>query len=729
MKKELLSPAGSMDCAYAAINNGADAIYLSGIKYGARAFASNFSNDEIIEIVNHAHLLNVKVYITVNTLITDDEFVDAIDYIEFLHHINVDAVILQDIGFAKLIHKKFPNLEMHASTQMHNLDNFSSLFLKNLGFKRIVVARELSLGEINKIDDNLEIEAFIHGSLCVAYSGQCLLSSLAMNRSGNRGACSQLCRMPYSLKVCDKNLNTKKYLLSPKDLSSFDNFDLIMKSNIKSLKIEGRMKSVAYVGLITKIYRTLIDDFENSTKTDISTEIRQLNYLFNRGYTKGFLQNETNIINNKRPNHAGVLIGEVIKCTPEKITVKLNENLNIKDGIKFEESDKGFTVYNMKKNNTEIKSAFKNDIVEFPNKIELENLDSVLKTYDDQLNEILSKSLPKKVLISVRVEALIGQKLSVSFNDGINEVTLEKDIVTKAINKATTIDDITEKICKLGASVYQINDLNINVDDNAFIRLSDINSLRQELINLLNDKRTQRKYQFKKCDYQSEFKKEDINTSLAVYVRNKRQLGIVKNYNVDVLYTDDLDIVLNNPDLNIYYDLGINESIDKKINKLLVNSTSDIEKYKKLDKVLNYNLNIYNSETLNYLSDFGKCVYSAELNLNNISKINKNVVDKGELLIYGKPKVMTIKTCVVNNDKKCASCNLNCKDKTLIDDFNRDYVLSCKDGINYLYNHKPILKIRDLAIYKSIGIKRFRIDFCDESDYEIRKILNEYFDL
>lgn len=265
MKKiELLAPAGNMDCLVAAVLAGCDAVYLGGSLFGARAFSKNFNDDELIEAIKYAHLYGVKVYVTVNTLIYENEVDDFLNYIEFLHKNNVDAVIIQDLGMFDLVRKTFPNLEIHISTQMHihNLDGVQ--LMERLGAKRIVLARETSIDEIKRIKENsnVELEVFIHGALCVSYSGQCLMSSLIGGRSGNRGTCAGSCRLKYD--VIDssfKKLNTGDYPLSTKDLNGIMGVGELIDIGVSSLKIEGRMKSLEYVFMVVSLYRQAIDSY------------------------------------------------------------------------------------------------------------------------------------------------------------------------------------------------------------------------------------------------------------------------------------------------------------------------------------------------------------------------------------------------------------------------------------------------------------------------------------
>ena len=261
MKKvELLCPVGNSEMLYQAIHNGADAVYLSGKLFGARKFANNFANDELVEAIRYSHLYGVKVYVTVNTMIYESELEVLFDYLKFLYENGVDAVIMQDIGIIKRTRVVLPNLEIHASTQCHNHNEEGVKLLKELGVTRVVMAREMSLDEINSIDVNIEKEVFVYGALCVCYSGCCLFSSMNGGRSGNRGECVQSCRLPYELFENDKRININgDYLLSTRDLNTISNLKKILDSGIDSLKIEGRMKSPAYVGYVTRVYRRLVD--------------------------------------------------------------------------------------------------------------------------------------------------------------------------------------------------------------------------------------------------------------------------------------------------------------------------------------------------------------------------------------------------------------------------------------------------------------------------------------
>ena len=336
---ELLSPVGNMDSLMAAINGGCDAVYLSGINFGARSFAGNFTNEEIKKAIEISHLYGVKVYVTVNTLIYDHEVERLLKYVDFLHSNNVDALIMQDIGMIDLIRKTYPNLSLHASTQLHihNLEGVK--FACKLGLKRVVLARETPISLINEIkkNTNVELEVFVHGALCMSYSGQCLMSALIGNRSGNRGTCAQCCRQPYSLEINGTKVKKNEYLLSTKDLCTLSNIGKLIDSGVESFKIEGRMKRPEYVYLVTSIYRKAIDNYIKYKNTKITNkDIIDIKKIFNREFTKGFLFNEENenYVNTYRPNHLGIELGKLLEVN-NSIKVKLSDNLSINDGIRY----------------------------------------------------------------------------------------------------------------------------------------------------------------------------------------------------------------------------------------------------------------------------------------------------------------------------------------------------------------------------------------------------------
>ena len=469
MKKvELLSPAGDFESLKMAVLNGADAVYLAGKRFGARAFSNNFTQEELLEAINYCHLYGVKVYITINTIVYEDEVKEFLEFVKLIYDNNVDAVIIQDIGMADLIHKKFPDLELHASTQMNIMDIESLKLLKNIGFKRVVLAREtpLSLIKQMKKEVDIELEVFIHGALCVSCSGQCLISYFKTGRSGNRGMCAQICRHPFDLYKDDERIYVKdKFLLSPKDLCTIDKIPELIESGIDSFKIEGRMKSKEYVGLVTRVYRNKID-----TLIHTDEDILNMKKLFNRDFTLGHLYNQTgkDLINGHKPNHLGVYIGKVIDYKKNEATIELSSDVKQGDAIRIVgKKEEGFYLNRLCINGLLVNSAKKGDIITVTTKNKVEPLSNVYKTVDITLNNYINETSidRRKVYIDGKFKT-INSDIIFTITDGIHneEITL-KDVVFEAKNKPTTKDEIKEKLEKLGNEIFKFKNLDIDIDE------------------------------------------------------------------------------------------------------------------------------------------------------------------------------------------------------------------------------------------------------------------------
>ncbi len=314
---ELLAPVGSMDHLKVAINAGASAVYLSGKDYGARKYAQNFTLDEINEAVNTAHLHNVKVYVTVNTLIKQDELEDVMNYLSKLYAIGVDAVLVQDLGLVELINIHLPKLKIHASTQMTCENQLKLDYIKSKGIKRIVLPREMRKDEIQDLETNMELEIFVHGALCYSYSGQCLMSSFNGGRSGNRGTCAQPCRQKYKV----EGLKKENYYLSPCDLNLFNKLKEISELNIACIKIEGRMRNKEYLAIVISNYRKAL----NKLKSGKEMESEEISLVFNRGFSQGQFNNTSK--RSLRAGHVGLKIGKVIDARKNQIAIKIDDSI------------------------------------------------------------------------------------------------------------------------------------------------------------------------------------------------------------------------------------------------------------------------------------------------------------------------------------------------------------------------------------------------------------------
>ncbi len=471
---ELLAPAGNKESLIAAINNGADAIYLSGKKFGARAYALNFSLEEIKEAIRIGKIYGVKIYVTMNTLVKENEVEEFLDQVEFLYVNGVDAILMQDFGMICLCLKKFPNLEIHASTQAHNVSKEGIDFLYNLGVKRVVLPREMSIEEIKQINTPVEKEVFVHGALCVSYSGRCLMSQVLGGRSGNRGECAGCCRFPWKL-FKDNRLINEGYLLSMKELNLSEDI-LKLTPYVDSLKIEGRMKSPSYVSFITNYYRKILNE-ENITKT----EKENLQSLFYRGFTKGHLLASNDLINKTSPNHIGLPIGKVLEVTDDKIIILLDRELNQEDGIRFLESGKGMIVnylYDMKGNLISKGNAMQKIILD--NKIGLTSLDTVSLTTNHKLMTTFD-TITKKVPIKIKVTAKKNRPFEIIFIKDNIEVKEQGNIVEQARNAAVTKERLILQVEKLGNTPFNSKNIEVEMDDDVFIPMTEINVIRRTL--------------------------------------------------------------------------------------------------------------------------------------------------------------------------------------------------------------------------------------------------------
>ncbi len=746
MKKELLSPVGNIESLQEAIHNGCDAVYLGGKKFGARAFADNFNEEELINAIRYCHLYGVKIYVTVNTMIYEEELEECLNYIRFLHKNNVDAVILQDLGLIKQVRERFPNLEIHASTQMHNHNSEQLKFLEQIGIKRVVLARELSLEEVNHFKTNMEIEAFIHGALCISYSGQCLFSSLLMNRSGNRGSCSGICRLPFTLLQNETIVPTKgKYLLSPKEFSTLESFKEVMESNIYSLKIEGRMKSPAYVGFVTRLYRTLIDNY-NAKKPFILSEeeMDKLKVLFNRGFTKGHLFGAKNeeLMNIETPNHQGIFLGSVLSFSKDKIEIKLERPLHQEDGIRFVNENKGFIVnflYNAK--GLLINKADKGDIIFVDNKINLKTKGKVLKTIDSALIKELETLSYKKIPISCEVIAKKNTNLIITFSDGEFTVIEKGNCVDVAQKNPTSNDVIEEKLRSLGNTPFLLNEITIIRDQDIFLPMSELKNMRRNLeekLIKLREERIPHPFVEKEIPIiKPESKGEAKKINLNVLVRNEEQLRVCLSRNIHAIYvTEEALYQKYKREGNVYLRLSrVNHSFRNLTGeKLLVGETGALFKYGKQNTVItDYYLNVANSSSFQLLEDLGakRITLSVENDIEQIKNICKKIenVEKMELFIYGKPEVMVMKHCplnmLVNKEKVCKVCREDNK-YYLKDHNNKLYRIIpeiAENHLTHLFHYKNIDLIDSIRAFQKLGIKNYRIELLEETKEELESIL------
>lgn len=484
-KLELLAPAQNYKVAIAAINSGADAIYIGASNFGARTNAKN-SLDDIKKTVDYAHLFNVKVYVTINTILTDDELIECEKLIKKLHEIQVDAIIVQDFGILQLsLEGKLPPIALHASTQCDNRTLEKIKFFEEIGVKRVILARELPLFEIEKIkkNTNIQLEHFIHGALCVCYSGQCYMSAFIGGRSANRGECAQACRKKYSL--LDKNQKTilkNQYLLSLKDNNLSSHLDKLIKAGVMSFKIEGRLKDDNYVKNTVLYYHNLLKNYPRQSYGEIVFDfIPNLNKTFNRGFCDDYLFNKKdNIYNFNSPKSIGEYIGEVITSNDKSFVIKTKSKISPQDGLCFVLGNEfsGCLVNSVEKTKEGIKI--------FPNrKINIQKGVKIYRNSDIEFEKILKNSkITRKLNVNFEV---FDNKITV-FDDFNNKISLEFEFNELACDVEKMKQNYIKALSKTLDTPFVVKNVEFRADNIAFLPVSKINELRREILEKLSQK-------------------------------------------------------------------------------------------------------------------------------------------------------------------------------------------------------------------------------------------------
>ena len=770
---ELLSPVGDFECLKAAVQNGADAVYFGANLFSARAFAKNFDLEDLEKAINYAKLRGVKTNLTLNTLIKDDEFEDAVMLAKKAYEFGIDAIIVQDLGLARTLIKNFPNLPIHASTQMtiHNLDG--ALEAEKLGFKRAVLSRELPINEIEYIckNSNIEIEVFIHGALCISYSGQCLFSSMIGGRSGNRGKCAQPCRLPYELLENDNKIDSG-YLLSTRDLCGLEFLPQLINCGVKCLKIEGRMKNPQYVATVTRIYRKYIDLVLNNKPYIIDeNDKKDLLQAFNRGgFSNGHLSNNPNkkLVFKEKQNNMGIYLGKIKKFNSNKglITLTLNDNLEIGDSIFAEKETSNYTISELMKNDKNIKQGIYGETVTFGRMKGNINIgDKIYKTASKKLTSFALESFSKEFK-----KIHLDCNISIKQNENINiyvkclEHNIESSFVYNYIplpaeNKPLDKEKIIQQFSKTTDTPFEFSNLNIILDNNIFIPVSILNDLRRTTINNIE------KEIISSFKHTSDFCFVDKNIKEKNNIVNKKISLLLNELNVDLDYTNLIDIdniyiplkyfyskkytdvlsILSNK-FNIYIYLP-NVLREKYINNLVSILNTSISQFnikglilsnifylniinkidnKNLNLVANYTLNVFNKFSVDELKSFGftNLTISPELNQNSIINICNYNIDT-ELIVYGNTPLMTTNYCLLGTTNSCyKDCSRNCSN-------NKKYYLKDRLGLKFriipdnLQTITTVYNSKTTSIsYEDFNVNSLRIDVLDESIETINKIIS-----
>jgi len=705
---ELLAPAGNMNSFIAAIENGADAVYIGAKDFSARHYAENFSERDLDNAVKYAHLRGAKVYLALNTLIFDNEISKALEIAYKACSNSVDAIIVQDIGFASKIVETLPQMRLHASTQMtvHNFEGVN--LLRKYGFRRVVLARELSVKQIAEIVErakDIEIEIFVHGALCVSYSGQCLFSSMVGGRSGNRGRCAQPCRQMYSLVDYGTgediyNGSKGNYLLSTKDLCTIEMLPEIVKTGVHSLKIEGRMKSPEYVATVTKIYRKYLDHIASGRKYEINqNDVEDLKLVYNRGgFTKGLIGEEkgSSLMSFKMPAHEGIICGKV-KEFDEKlklVKIELLTKINHLDVIKpLPTSEDVTTVTKMIIDNVKVKTALPGDIVDISTNQKWKKDDNAYKVYDKKLAEKVAEAysgkMHKRVPLYAEFNLTYGRPIELLMwdDEGI-KFKVEGSRAAEEANKVVlTPEKVLEQLEATGNTPFYLERAEVEMEDQLFVPISEINDVRRKAIEAISAERIESRK--KLCPDERSFKSriesildEPINEikadkpKLSIYVPDFEVVKAIKDLNFSRIYIPSNefykervipriveDLVKNGKEVFIAFPrITAKNEMDK-----IYENIKKIEGYgfsgalvgnfglAKMFKILknfkihgDFSLNVLNRFAVKALGDCGMdgVTISQELEMSQIlSVLSTNTAIEKELVVHGRIPLMISEYC------------------------------------------------------------------------------------
>ncbi|WP_338957694.1 U32 family peptidase [Fusobacterium vincentii] len=701
---KIVAPAGNMERFYSAISATADEIYLGLKGFGARRNAENFTVEELKKAIDYAHLRGSRIFLTLNTIMTNREIELLYPTLKDLYNYGLDAIIVQDLGYAEYLHKNFPSIEIHGSTQMTVANYYEINYLKELGFKRIVLPRELSFEEIKEIRKHTDmgLEVFVSGSLCISFSGNCYMSSFIGGRSGNRGMCAQPCRKEYKTSCGEKS-----YFLSPKDqLYGLDEIKKLQEIGVESIKVEGRMKDVSYVYETVSYFRNLINGIDKEENT---------HKLFNRGYSKGyFYDNDKNIMNRDYSYNMGEKIGEVVGKS-----IRLDEDIVSGDGITFVSKNYknlGGTYIN--------KIAYKNEklILNFP-----EETKYIFRNYNKRLNDEISKKLKstdKKLEINFDFTAKLNEKLILKIyledengNRILNLEEISETLTQKAQRRAINEDDIKEKLSEIGDSEFTVKNIKIDIDENIFIPLSELKNLKRNAV----EKFRERILSYFRRDLDSELKEnnqeyfkleiekdEPKDLEIRVIVSNEEQKNFLENikdeYNIKEIYYRTYDIAKQ----SMLGQHNLDNKLASNLYELLENKNSAV--------MLNWNMNIVNSYTINVLEKIKKLesfIISPEINFSKIRELGKTRLKKA-LLIYSKLKGMTIDVDIADSKNEIITNKENDKFNIIKNNYGTEIFLD-----------KPLNIINIMEDIKKLNVDIVVLEFTTETIEDIKKVLKQ----
>ena len=714
---ELLAPAGNMEALHAAVSNGCNAVYLGLEKFGARAYSDNFTMESLAEAIRYAHLRDVKIYVTMNTIVFEEEISDMKQQLEELNSIGTDGIIVQDLAVFDYVSENFADMEVHCSTQMGIDDLEGTLLCRELGADRVVMAREVDFADVKQIrkTSGIPIEVFVHGALCVSYSGNCLMSGLIGYRSGNRGRCVGSCRKPYEL--LDRETGESfgsGYLLSMKDLNTIDYIEELKAAD--SLKIEGRMKEPAYVANVTSRYRRALDG-----EIDLSDK-EALQKTFNRTYTKGYMFGEKpgNITNIRRPNNFGYEIGRVKGSFKGMYELMLTKTLHQNDIIRIdhENEDVNLSVARMyDREGRLINQADKTCCIRIKEK--LSPGDVVYKTKDYLFYKELESdhnSEFRRFPLDLKVYAYPGAALIIDAEGfGMQYLYESEEILEEAVNNPTSKQQIVKQLSRLNDTVFALGNVEFE-SYNAFVPAKLLNGARRQIVQHLYDAKLAKWKKRKK----HEAPKEPISFPLqkpylTAAVTTQEQYEACRACGIKDVYFD--NIVRRNQ--NTYEDRD---------GELLLGGYGGIYRYRDTNPfVTDYSLNAVNAASCYELHKLGakRVTLSYEMNRHQIKDLIEayRAANGGspalEMIVYGRAPLLFTKYCTLKKMGQCGACRK--RNYELKDEYGEFPILSHLDCSTTVLNGK-ILNLLD-EMQQISGVEAFRLNFTIESVQEVKKII------
>lgn len=703
----IVAPAGNYEKLEAAIKAGANEVYFGLKGFGARRNNQNLNIQEILDGIDYAHLRGVKTLLTLNTIMKDVEIDSAYYNISRIYEHGIDAVIVQDLGFVKFLKENFPELTIHGSTQMTVANHVEANKLKELGLSRVVLARELSFEEIKSIREktDIELEIFVSGSLCIAYSGNCYISSFIGGRSGNRGLCAYSCRKKFQ----DEEGN-KAYFLSPNDqLLQTEEINKLKEIGIDAIKVEGRKKSNEYVYETVSYYDNILKGKPRPTESY---------KLFNRGYSKGYFYLDNKLMNFKYSSNFGYFLGARIENSNN---FKIDDELILGDGVQFVDEDfekiSGEYVSRITIRGEKVQKAERNDIVSI-GKLP-EGTKYIYKNYSKEINDRIIHNLKvSKRFSSVDAElyAEKGKEMLLKFS--LNNLKGERisaikkgNVITEDARKEITKEQIAEKLGELGETAFELGNVKIDYDGTSFIPFSELKNLKRECIKQLEIEllESYKRAGSPKKTYSFSNEKIEKEPLFSALVSNKEQEKACRESGITKIYYKQ-------------YDVAKEKNLDKtdKI-KLDTNLASNLyqvvmgEKKGLKGQSLDWNLNVYNNYTLDLFSEFDNLetvFLSPELNYKQFKNIKSDKIKKG-MVIYGYLKGMYIEHKIFDKEYKELKGDHYDRYKVLKNDL---------DNIE-LYLDKPMNLIPKLDLIREFNFDELRMDFTFETSQEVKKII------